>query len=257
MSWSGFIVQRGPVTPPAVSSRVGLVACQTRSSQSKSQSKTSYQRRGRTGGSWFRSYRMHCLSAEALRDGVSLDLADVRGVLLWGGAPYVEQSLQFRTGRDGDATGELNYGGIRHADEGPYLVLVTPWSSTNNRDDLAAVSRVQAAVALLRLALGPNVAVDHLGDLRFHPPSSEMQASSPPIVHPGWFGPPDISEGSIAFVDDLGSGLEQLEDGLRNRVELSLQWAFRASGVHGADSFLMHWLMLETLAMPDSQSVTS
>jgi len=203
------------------------------------------------------SYRMHCLSAEALRDGVSLDLADVRGVLLWGGAPYVEQSLQFRTGRDGDATGELNYGGIRHADEGPYLVLVTPWSSTNNRDDLAAVSRVQAAVALLRLALGPNVAVDHLGDLRFHPPSSEMQASSPPIVHPGWFGPPDISEGSIAFVDDLGSGLEQLEDGLRNRVELSLQWAFRASGVHGADSFLMHWLMLETLAMPDSQSVTS
>jgi len=211
----------------------------------------------REGWVWMTCYRMYCVAQDQLLTGWEIDLLGVSGHLLWGGAPYFEQTHRIRAEPDGSIVVAMNVEGVCHSDDGPFLLLMTPTDRAGDPGDEETISRVRAIVALLRLALGPNVAAEHLGDLSINPSTDEVKAAGPALSMPNWDGPPDVSDAALAFLNDLHLALDRLDGVQRNRVELSLLWFFKAQKNHGVDSFLMYWFTLEALAMPGSAKVSA
>jgi hypothetical protein len=112
-------------------------------------------------------------------------------------------------------------------------------------------------VALLRRALGRNVAVEPLGDLTFTASTSKVDASEPGFRPPTFDPAPDLSPDRLHLVSDIDQAIGGLDEHLRNRVELSLQWFFDALNNIGDDGFLSYWFALDALAMPKPSGVNT
>jgi hypothetical protein len=117
--------------------------------------------------------------------------------------------------------------------------------------DPRARSRIQAALALLRLVIGRNVAVSLLSEFIYAVSTSTvtvLQTVRPPDAYP----PPDLSSVRRGLISGIEDAIGRLNEQSRHRVELSLQWLFQASETHGVNGFLMYWFALDVLAMPRS-----
>jgi hypothetical protein len=167
--------------------------------------------------------------------------------VFWGGAPYREFSEWTEPLTGGGVIVHTEVGDMRHTPEGAYLMLMTPTELGSL--DPRARSRLQAALALLRLVLGRNVAVSPLSEFIFEASTSTvtvLQTVRPPDVYP----PPDLSSAREGLISDIEDAVERLNERSRHRVELSLQWFFQASETYGVNGFLMYWFALDVLAMP-------
>jgi hypothetical protein len=179
------------------------------------------------------------------------DLVGVRGQLFWGGAPYRELREWTEPLTGGAVVVHTELGDMQHTPEGAYLMLTTP--TELGTADEEARSRLQSALALLRLALGPNVAV--LLSEFIYTLSTSTVAVLQTIRPPDLYSPPGSSSSpaDLRLIADLDEALRSQNEQDRNRIELSLQWSCRASETFGIDGFLMHWFALEALALPDQK----
>jgi hypothetical protein len=192
------------------------------------------------------SYRAFCLRPEELSPPTFLDLLGVRIQLSWGAAPYFKSKLWMEPRINGDVYVRGESDGFQHAPPGPFAMLMTPTERNTS-------SRLRSVVALLRLVLGRNIAVEPLGDLTYTASTPNATATEPPFRPPSWDPPPDLAPERFRLISELQAALDALDVELSNRVELSLQWYFRASSeISGIDGFLMYWFALDVLAMPRS-----
>jgi hypothetical protein len=192
------------------------------------------------------SYRAFRLRPEELSPPKLFDLFGVRVHVGWGRAPYFKSRLWMEPQINGDVHVFLESEGFQHAPPGPFVMLMAP-------TEVGPSSRLRSVVALLRLALGRNIAVEPLGELEYTASIPNATATEPPFRPPAWDPRPDLAPERLGLVSELQAALDALDDELRNRVELSLQWYFRASSeLQGIDGFLMYWFALDVLAMPRS-----
>lgn len=126
---------------------------------------------------WLSCYRAFGLAQHDLTDTHPFELLGVRGQLFWGGAPYWKSTLSMIPQVDGGVVVAVHVDGIRHAEPGPYLMLMTrtqrgptPIAEEETR------ARIRSVLALLHLALGRNVAVEPLGELIFTASISNVTA---------------------------------------------------------------------------------
>jgi hypothetical protein len=140
-------------------------------------------------------------------------------------------------------------GDMQHTTVGAYLMLTTP--TELGTADEEARSRLQSALALLRLALGPNVAVSLLSEFIYTVSTSTVTVHQT-IRHPDLYPPPDLSLAGQRLISSIDHAIERLDEQSRNRVALSLRWLFQASETYGVNGFLMYWFALDVLAMPRS-----
>lgn len=202
------------------------------------------------GQVWVSCYRAFCIPQQELLDTQPFDLFGVRCQLLWGGAPYWRSTLWMEPQFDGGVVVHADVEGLLHADDGPFIMLTTPTEQgTTPLAEEETRARLRSALALLRLALGRNIAVEPLGELIFTPGTKVVTAMEAGFRMPTWDGPPDTSMSGAQFISQLHDAIEALDEHLHNRVELSLQWFFRAQQTHGVSGFLMYWFTLEALAM--------
>jgi hypothetical protein len=192
------------------------------------------------------SYRAFRLRPEELSQPKLFDLLGVRVQLGWGAAPYFKSRLWMEPQINGDVHVLVEREGFQHAPPGPFVMLMAP-------TEVDTSSRLRSVVALLRLALGRNIAVEPLGDLGYIANIPNATATERPFRPPAFDPPPDLAPERLGLVSELQTALDALDEELRNRVELSLQWYFRASSeIEGIDGFLMYWFALDVLAMPRS-----
>jgi hypothetical protein len=192
------------------------------------------------------SYRAFRLRPEELSQPKLFDLLGVRVHLNWGAAPYFKSRLWMEPQINGDVHVFLERQGFQHAPPGPFVMLM----AKTERD---TSSRLRSVVALLRLALGRNIAVEPLGDLGYTASIPNATAAERPFRPPTFDPAPNVADESLRLISKLQTALDALDEELRNRVALSLQWYFRASSeIHGIDGFLMYWFALDVLAMPRS-----
>jgi len=203
---------------------------------------------------WVSCYRAYRLRKDELVATEHFELLDVRGQLFWGGAPLFKSALRIEPQPDGGVVVHSEPEGIRHTPEGPYLMLMTRTDYPRAEEDTR--SQIRSVLALLRLTLGPNIAVEPLSDLVFTASTSNVTALEsfrPPSASP----PQYLDPGRRGSISDLHKSINGLPREERNRVELSLDWFFRASEAFGVDGFLMYWFALETLAMPGNKSLAA
>jgi hypothetical protein len=197
------------------------------------------------------SYRAFCLRPEELSPPTLVDLLGVRIQLSWGAAPYFKSRLWMEPRINGDVYVRVEADGFQHAPPGPFVMLMTPTEGDTR-------SRFRSVVALLRLALGRNIAVEPLGDLTYIASTPNATATEPPFRSPSWDPAPDLALERFRLISELQVALAALDLELSNRVALSLQWYFRASSeISGIDGFLMHWFALDVLAMPRSSGLVA
>jgi len=207
---------------------------------------------------WLSCYRAFCVPQRDLMDTEPFELLGVRCQFFWGGAPYWKSTLSILPQTNGGVVVQADVQGIQHADDGPYLMLMTATDRGGTpMAEEETHARIRSVLALLRLALGRNVAVEPLGDLIFTASTKKVTAMERGFRPPSFDGPPDISEGGSRFVSLIHDAIDALDEGRRNRVELSLQWFFRAEQAHGVSCFLMYWFTLEALAMPGATSLAA
>ena len=179
----------------------------------------------------------------------------MRGQVFWGGAPHLKYKQSMEPQVDGSVLVRQDVEGFQHAPDGPYLILMTRTEGPDTPIAEEGVrSRLRSVLALLRLALGPNIAAEPLGELVIEPNRGEVKAVTtfrPPTLDP----PPDLSNDSVRLILDLDVAFDRLAQQQRNRVDLSLQWLFRASETSGVTGFLMYWFALEALAMSGAQKL--
>ena len=204
---------------------------------------------------WISSYRAFRLPASALLKTEPFEFLGVRAQLFWGRAPIWNSTLTLRPQPDGGVVAESVVEGVAHAPEGPYLLLMTQTESdaTPMAVELTR-SRLRSVVALLRLTLGRNIAVEPLGDLTFTasaPNVTVQECFRPPTFDPA----PDLSAVRLQLLSDIDQAIERLDERQRGRAALSLQWFFDAQENVGVDSFLSYWFALDTLAMPKPSGV--
>jgi hypothetical protein len=204
---------------------------------------------------WISSYRAFRLPASALLRTEPFELFGVRAQLFWGAAPFWDSTLALRPQPDGGMVAESVVGGVAHTSDGPYLLLMTPTESGATPTTVEATrSRLRSVVALLRLKLGRNVAVEPLGDLTFTASTSNVtvqQSFRPPTFDPA----PDLSAVRLQLLSDIDQAIDRMDERQRRPVELSLQWFFDAQNNVGVDSFLSYWFALDALAMPKPSGV--
>lgn len=139
--------------------------------------------------------------------------------------------------------------------EGQILMLVTRTGpSPTEQEDTR--SRLRSVLALLRLALGPNVAFEPVDDV-IHTGTQKIQVAESGRGAPMNYPPPNLSPAGLQSIFALDDAIRRLDGQTRNRVELSLQWFFRASEAYGVDGFLMYWFALDVLAMPRGSGLSS
>jgi hypothetical protein len=204
---------------------------------------------------WISSYRVFRLPASALLKTEPFDLLGVRAQLFWGRAPIWNSTLTLRPQPDGGVVAESVVEGVAHAPGGPYLLLMTPTESdaTPTAVELTR-SRLRSVVALLRLTLGRNIAVEPLGDLTFTASARNVtvqESFRSPTVDPA----PDLSAPRLQMLSDIDQAIDRLDERQRGRAALSLQWFFDAQDNVGVDSFLSYWFALDSLAMPQPSGV--
>jgi hypothetical protein len=156
------------------------------------------------------------------------ELLGVRAQLFWGRAPIWNSTLTLRPQPDGGVVAESVVEGVAHAPEGPYLLLMiqTESDATPTAVELTR-SRLRSVVALLRLTLGRNIAVEPLGDLTFiagAPNVTVQESFRPPIFDPA----PDLSAVRLQLLSDIDQAIDRLDERQRGRAALSLQWFFDA-----------------------------
>ena len=145
----------------------------------------------------------------------------------------------------GDVIIRVETAGFQHAPPGPWVMFMAPTEGDTS-------SRLRSVVALLRLALGRNIAVSR-SVISGIPPAFLTRPQLSPFRPPAFDPPPDLAPDRLRLISELHAALDALDEQLRNRVELSLQWCFRASSeIQGIDGFLMYWFALDVLAMPKS-----
>ena len=174
---------------------------------------------------WISSYRAFGLPASALHATEPFDLLGVRGQLFWGAPPIWSSALNLQPQADGGVVAELNVEGVQHASDGPYLMLMTPteWGTAPGAEE-ATRRQLRSVVALLCRALGRNIAVEPLGELIFTASTSNVNAVEPGFRPPTFDPAPDLSPDRLRLVSDIDQAVDLLDEDLRNRVELSLQW---------------------------------
>ena len=104
---------------------------------------------------------------------------------------------------------------------------------------------------------GSNVAVEPLGDLTFTASTSNVNALEPGFRPPTFDTSPNLSPDRFRLVSDIDDAISGLDEHLRNRVELSLQWFFDALNNVGVDGFLSYWFALDALVMPKPSGVNT
>jgi hypothetical protein len=159
---------------------------------------------------------------------------------------------------DGGVVIEVQMEGIEQIKtSGPCLVLMTrtAFHATPTAEEDTR-SRLRSVVALLRLALGRNVAVQLIGEFILTPSTSKVEVIQASFRSPASDPAPNLSSNSLGLIPDLDKKIEGLGDQERNRVELSLQWCFRSEEeMSGINRFLMHWFAVDILAMPRSEGL--
>jgi hypothetical protein len=188
-----------------------------------------------------------------LSELIEFELIGVKGLLFWGVAPFFKETQHMEPQPNGDIIVHAEVGGIEHTDEGPYLVLMTPTDYPAAQEQTRSLLR--AVVVLLKLSHGQNIAVDHVGNLVIRPKDDNVTSLDHGFKMLSSYGWPDLSSAAFEFVGGLNSALSNLEENDRNRIHLSLQWLLRAQETIGVDGFLMAWIALEALAMPDREIV--
>jgi hypothetical protein len=186
-----------------------------------------------------------------LSELIEFELIGVKGLLFWGVAAFFKETQRMDPQPNGDIIVHAEVGGIEHTDEGPYLVLMARTDYPDAEEQTRSLFR--AVVGLLRLSLGRNAAVDHVGDLVIRPRDDYVTSLGHGFNMLSIHGRPDLSSAAFEFIGDLSAAVPNLEEHDKNRVELSLQWLFRAQETIGIDGFLMYWIALEALAMPDRE----
>jgi hypothetical protein len=102
-----------------------------------------------------------------LSELIEFELIGVKGLLFWGVAAFFKETQRMEPQPNGDIIVHAEVGGIEHTNEGPYLVLMARTDYPDAEEQTRSLFR--AVVGLLRLSLGRNVAVDHVGDLVIRP----------------------------------------------------------------------------------------
>jgi hypothetical protein len=204
---------------------------------------------------WISSYRAFRLPTSALVRTEPFELLGVRAQLFWGRPPVWNSTLTLRPQPDGGVVAESVVDGVAHAADGPYLLLMTPTGAGGTPEAVEVTgSRLHSVVALLRLALGRNVAVEPFGDLTFT--TSSLNVTAQHSFRPPTFDPaPDLSAVRLQLLSDIDQAIDRLDERKRGRVALSLQWFFDAQDNGGVDSFLSYWFALDALAMPKPSGV--
>jgi hypothetical protein len=198
---------------------------------------------------WVSSYRAYGLPQAELGATEPFELLGVRGQLFWGGAPYLEIKASMEPQIDGSVVVHQEVGDFKHAPCGPYLLLMAPtrFGATPTAEEDTR-SRLRSVLALLRLTVGRNVAVEQLGEL-IYTASTRKATVIEAFRPPGFDPPPDLSQAGLGLISELNGVVHGLSEQQRNRVELSLQWCFRATETIGINAFLMYWFALDALAM--------
>ena len=174
---------------------------------------------------WISSYRVFRLPASALLKTEPFDLLGVRAQLFWGRA-YLELNPDATTAARRWRGCGVSGGGSGARARGPYLLLMTTTESdaTPTAVELTR-SRLRSVVALLRLTLGRNIAVEPLGDLTFTASARNVtvqESFRSLTVDPA----PDLSAPRLQMLSDIDQAIDRLDERQRGRAALSLQWFF-------------------------------
>lgn len=205
---------------------------------------------------WMSSYRAYGVPQNKLLAPDPFELLNVRCQLFWGGAPSWKTRVRMEPRVDGGVLINVEDEGFQQAPDGPFLMLMTPTEyAEGTTAEEETRSRLRSVLALLHLALGRNIAFDPLGDLILTS-SGDVTAMTPALRNPTYDPPPNLPGERRQLISGLEGAISGLDEQQRNRMELSLQWFFRAEETHqGVDGFLMHWFALESLAMPGSEKI--
>lgn len=112
--------------------------------------------------------------------------------------------------------------------------------------------QLQASRGLMTLIEGENSHYWHLTDRVVHFPKENDSVLGKSQKSP---------EKSIAFlnsirVDNFSKSIQQLDEGLRNKIYLALRWIDGAKHEQNSlDEFLKLWFAIETLIMPDTSNI--
>jgi hypothetical protein len=172
-----------------------------------------------------------------------LDLAGVRCWFRTGRLTYYHVE-RIRFGDEGSAkfAGGME---VRNTPAGVWLIIATP---VTGGDQLAAETRIAAAVGLLIAWGGKNVVYDKYFDMTYRYEGNQAGVWSP-IVAPASLAAPDLS--LLHTLTPLSTGLCSLGEADRSRVQLSLRWFADSFSRVDVDAFLSRWIAFEVLTMPD------
>lgn len=208
-----------------------------------------------TSSIWIRGYRMMRVPGEQLKGIETLDLGEIRAIFFRGTFTYLDTSTPApKTGYENVI--HLGSMSVATAPKDTYLILLAPHvidgraGSEQRTRDL-----ISSAAGFLSLLSGQNIVYAHLFDNIVKADGTGRSAWSKGIIVPTTRPNTDLSEEPLKRIKTACDALEALPDAERHRVQLSLRWFNKSSGIGGIDEFVSRWISLETLAMPDTTNI--
>jgi len=185
----------------------------------------------------------------------TISIGNVRAFLFYGALDYYDASSTRVSVADERPTQLRVQPGLRRvqAEEGPYLMVLTPYRVDNvPGDEAATTASLDATAGLLAVVNTPNVVAERLFDHELDMVGDRLTVRRPASRNPLYVPPPDVSGSRGPVLAQAARAQASLPDDAANRVRLALRWVEAALSGDTIDSFLKYWVAIETLAMPET-----
>ncbi|HRI77464.1 MAG TPA: HEPN domain-containing protein, partial [Alphaproteobacteria bacterium] len=148
---------------------------------------------------------------------------------------------------------EMKYASI--AAKSTWLLILQPYIVDGQEKDEYSVKRKAGSIAALYAAInGFNMVYARVFD--FHSTmNGRVSCSSPTFINPRAFPLPDLSQGRLQGIYEIGKAIDNLKGSEKRRVEIALHWFESGLRSLGLDAFVKYWVAIETLSMPDGTNI--
>jgi hypothetical protein len=203
---------------------------------------------------WIRSYRIFRIPMESIKKIETINLSDVKAVILPGILHYLD-TKQSRIEHVTETDWPVNLLNVKEQDTFPgvYLILLTPSTVDGNEiADAVIEKRLKEVVGLLMVLNGRNIAFEHIYDNIITFEGNKISATSQVTENPLVFPAPIISSENFNKIKAADTAIQSMPPNEKNRILLSLHWFESAMRSSKVNSFLSFWIALETLGMEDT-----
>ena len=207
---------------------------------------------------WVTGYRALRVPDSYLQKELTLDLLNVRIIILRGNLNYLDASaarIEIITDSEWrfDATNIAEKTTI----EGVYVLILSPFDIDGAVGNEACIrEKVQETIGLLITLYGRNIAFQHLFDNVIELAECKSTVASPSVENPFFFPSVELNTKEINLFKSAAKAIKLLEKNNKSRILLALRW-FRNAAFDddGVSSFIKYWVAIETLAMPNTTNI--